>query len=155
MSKPAKVVEYPLLIATLVLLLVISAGVANAQQPAPQRVAVATRTLPRGTVLTANDFALRDTTVRGPRDAMPAGEGWVTRRLIGVGEVLRMPSVERPHAVTANQPVELEWQDDNVKLTIRGIATRNAALGERITVRTDSGRRVEATVVAPGRLRLD
>ena len=155
MSKRAKPhVEYPVLVATLVALLVISAGVAHAQQPASQRVAVATRTLPRGTVLAESDFTVRDTTLRGPLDTTQVGEGWVTRRLIGAGEVLRMPSVERPRLISANQPVQLEWRDNNVTLTLRGVATRSAALGERIAVRTDSGRRVEATVVAPGRLRL-
>jgi flagellar basal body P-ring formation protein FlgA len=155
MPKRAKLqVDYPVLVATLVALLVISAGVARGQQPATQRVAVAARTLPRGTVLTANDFTVRDTTLRGPLDTTQVGEGWVTRRLIGAGEVLRMPSVERPRLINANHPLEVEWRDNNVTLTVRGIATRSAALGERIAVRTDSGRRVEATVVAPGRLRL-
>lgn len=153
---PLKRVEYPYLVATLVALIALSATVAHAQTREPtRRVAVATRTLARGTVITADDFVMRDTTVRGYVDTTTVGEGWVTRRLIGAGEVLRSPAVERPYAVTANQPVELEWQSSNVRLTLRGVATRNAALGERIPVRTDSGRRVEATVIAPGRVRLD
>jgi flagella basal body P-ring formation protein FlgA len=150
-------VQYPLLVGTLVALLAISARIGHAQTaPAggTQRVAVATRTIARGTVLSASDFVLRDTTLRGPTDTSVAGEGWIARRLIGAGEILRMPAVERPRMINANQPVQLEFQDSNVTLTLRGIATRNAALGERIAVRTDSGRRVEATVVAPGRLRL-
>ena len=57
--------------------------------------------------------------------------------------------------VSANEPVSVEWADRNVLLTIRGIVTRNAALGERVTVRTELGRRVDATVVAPGRVRID
>lgn len=149
-----KMVEYPRLVVALVALLVLAAGVARAQQPATQRVAVASRTLPRGTVLTANDFVVRDSAMRGPLDTAQVGEGWVTRRIIGAGEVLRMPSIERPRLISANQQVQLEWRDNNVTLTLRGVATRSAALGERIAVRTDSGRRVEATVVAPGRLRL-
>ena len=152
MKRP--VIQYPILVGTLVGLIALSATVAHAQQSPSRKVAVATRTLARGTVLSAGDFVMRDTTVRGPIDTSIVGEGWVTRRLIGAGEVLRMPSVERPRAVNANQPVELEWEDKNVKLILRGIATRSAAMGERIEVRTDSGRRVEGTVVAPGRLRL-
>lgn len=155
MHRPTtKRLEYPYLVATLVALIALSAGVAHAQ-PTTRRVAVATRTLARGTVITSDDYVLRDTTVRGYVDTTTVGEGWVTRRIIGAGEILRSPAVERPHAVSANQPVELEWQSSNVRLTIRGVATRSAALGERIPVRTDSGRRVEATVVAPGRVRLD
>ena len=153
MKRVAFRIEYPRLLLTLAALIALSAGVARAQD-ASRTVAVATRTLARGTVLSAADFVLRDTTLRGPADAMPVGEGWVTRRLIGAGEVLRIPAVERPHLVTANQPVEVEWSDRNVKLTLRGVATRNAALGERVPVRTGSGRRMEAVVVAPGRVRL-
>lgn len=152
MARQTRFIEYPLLLAALVALLALSAGVAHAQAPATRRVAVATRTLVRGTVLTADDFTMRDTTLRGTADSVAVG--WVARRLIGAGEVLRMPAVERPRAVAANQHVELEWRDRNVVLTIRAVATRDAALGERIAVRTDSGRRVQATVVGPGRVRL-
>ena len=150
-------VEYPLLVGTLVALIALSAELGNAQTTASgtQRVAVATRTIARGTVLSTGDFVLRDTTLRGPSDTTTVGEGWVARRLIGAGEILRVPAVERPRMINANQPVQLEWSDKNVTLVLRGVATRNAALGERIAVRTDSGRRVEATVVAPGRLRLE
>jgi flagella basal body P-ring formation protein FlgA len=156
MHKRVKV-EYPLLVGTLVALLALSAKIGHAQTEAPgtHRVAVATRIIARGTVLSAGDFVLRDTTLRGPSDTTSVGEGWVARRLIGAGEILRMPAVERPRMINANQAVQLEWSDSNVTLVLRGIATRNAALGERIAVRTDSGRRVEATVVAPGRLRLE
>ena len=35
------------------------------------------------------------------------------------------------------------------------IVTRNAALGERVTVRTALGHRIDATVIAPGRVRID
>jgi len=101
----------------------------------------------RGTVLTSADFVVRDTTLRGLADTSEVSSGWVTRRLIGAGEVLRMPAVERPNAVSANQAVQVEWQDKDIRLTIHGIA-RNASLGERVSVRIDNGRRMEATVVA-------
>jgi flagella basal body P-ring formation protein FlgA len=51
--------------------------------------------------------------------------------------------------------VNVEWADRNVMLTVRGVVTRNAALGERVTVRTELGHRVDATVIAPGRVRID
>lgn len=138
----------------LAVLLALSASLAHAQQPM-RRAAVATRALARGTVLSVDDFVFRDTTVRGPADTARVDAGWVTRRTINAGEVLRAPAVEPPTIVTANQPVEIEWKDHNVRLTLRGIAGRNAALGERVPVRTELGRRVDATVVAPGRVRLD
>jgi flagella basal body P-ring formation protein FlgA len=146
--------KYPLLLGALVALLALSAGLARAQQAA-RRVAVATRLLPRGAVLTADDIVYRDSTLRGPIDTSIVAAGWITRRLIGAGEVLRAPAVERPPIISANEPVVVEWADCNVLLTVRGIATRDAALGERVTVRTDLGHRVDARVVAPGRVRID
>jgi flagella basal body P-ring formation protein FlgA len=79
----------------------------------------------------------------------------VTRRTIAAGEVLRSPAVEPPTVVNANSPVEVEWVDGNLTLTVEGIAARNASLGERVPVRTESGKRLEGTVVAPGRVRMD
>jgi flagella basal body P-ring formation protein FlgA len=146
--------KYPLLVGTLVALLALSASLAYAQE-SKRTVAVASRLLPRGTVLGADDIVYRDTTVRGPIDTNRVVAGWVTRRTIGSGEVLRVPAVERPAMVSANQPVNVEWADRNVMLTVRGVVTRNAALGERVTVRTELGHRVDATVIAPGRVRID
>ena len=154
MNKRTRRVEHPILLAILMALLVLSAKLGHAQTPT-KRVPVATRAMARGTVIGASDFAMRVTTVRGIADTSSAIVGWVTRRAIAAGEVLRTPAIEAPNVVTANQAVQVEWQDRDVRLTLRGIATRNASIGERIAVRTDSGRRMEATVVAPGRVRLD
>ena len=79
----------------------------------------------------------------------------MTRRVINAGEILRAPAVEPPNLVTANQPVAVEWVDRNIRLTLRGTATRNAAIGTRVTVRMESGRRVDGTVVGVGRVRID
>ena len=149
--------KYPVLVGTLVALIALCAGLAHAQdtREVTRRIAVAARLLPRGTVLSAEDIAYRDSTLRGPSDTSTVAVGWVTRRLIGAGEVLRAPAVERPTIVSANEPVDLEWADRNVMLTVRGVATRSAALGERIPVRTGFGHRVDGTVVAPGRVRID
>lgn len=146
--------SHPFLLVTLVLLIALSASLAHAQQPG-RRAAVATRALARGTVLSVDDFEFRDTTMRGVTDTSRVDAGWVTRRMIAAGEVLRSPAVEPPMLVVANQAVEVEWRESNVRLTFRGTVTRGAALGERVTVRTDAGRRMEATVVAAGRVRLD
>jgi flagella basal body P-ring formation protein FlgA len=134
-----------------------SSGASRSDEP-KFRVAVATRTLARGTVLSADDFELRDTTGRFIStlpDTTPVVAGWVTRRTINAGEILRSPAVEPPAVVNANSPVLIEWVDGNVRLTVSGIAARDGALGERIPVRTDTGKRFEATVVAPGRVRID
>jgi flagella basal body P-ring formation protein FlgA len=165
----------PLLVAALFLLFAFSARVVQAQQvtqlasrdtqqparpiaasPGARRVAVAAHALSRGEVLAADDIEFRDTTsARAMSDTNQIVPGWVTRRAISAGEVLRSPAVEPPVIVGANQPVEIEWQDQNIRMIVHGTATRNASMGERVSVRTESGRRIEATVVAPGRVRID
>lgn len=156
----------PFLLAALFLLFAFSARVVRAQQPTQQlaqqaapltrRVVVAAHALSRGEVLSADDIEIRDTTgTRVTSDTNQIVPGWVTRRAIAAGEVLRSPAVEPPMVVTANQPVEVEWQDQNIRMIVRGIAARNASMGERVSVRMEHGRRIEATVVAPGRVRID
>lgn len=149
----------PILVVALAALVLLSARLAGAQtSTAPTvRVAVATRAIARGAVLSADDFTLRDTTARGfvsPLDSNVVAAGWVTRRSIAAGEILRAPAVEAPAVVTANSPVQVEFADKNVMLTIRGVAARNGAVGERVPVRTEHGKRIEATVVAPGRVKV-
>ncbi len=151
---------HPLTLVALIALALLTARLAGAQAPqrggAQRRVAVAVRSLSRGTVLDAGDFEYRDTSMaRGVSDTTSVGMGWVTRRVIAVGEVLREPAVEPPLIVTANDPVEAIWQDHNVRLSIRAIATRNGALGDRVVVRTEQGRRMDATVIGPGRVRIE
>ncbi|HEY4306811.1 MAG TPA: flagellar basal body P-ring formation chaperone FlgA [Gemmatimonadaceae bacterium] len=133
-------------------------AVASAKAVQPKvRVAVATRALVRGAVLSADDFEMRDTTVRfaSPSDATPVAAGWVARRSFNAGEVLRSPAVEAPAVINANSPVLIQWSDGSVSLTVHGVAQRNGALGERIPVRSDLGKRFDATVVGPGRVRID
>lgn len=120
-----------------------------------RRMPIALRTIPRGTVLGADDFEYRDTTTHLTPDTNQIVAGWITRRTINAGEILHAPAVEPPAVVTANSSVQVEWVDGNVRLTIRGVAARSGALGERVPVRTELGKRIEGTVVAPGRVRID
>ena len=132
----------------------IAAAPARAQV---RRVPIASHQIARGATITADDIELRDSTMRSGAsvDTNEVAPGWVTRRVINAGEILRSPAVEPPSLVTANQPVEVEWADQNIKLTLRGVATRNAPIGSRVTVRMESGRRVDGTVVGAGRVRID
>jgi flagella basal body P-ring formation protein FlgA len=151
----------PILLVALVALLVLSARIMTAQTTSPvpvRRVAVAMHAIARGAVLGADDFALRDTSIRVigmMPDTTPVSAGWVTRRAYTAGEILRTPGVEAPTAVNANTSVQVEFADKNVSLTVRGVVARNGAIGDRVPVRTEMGQRIEATVVAPGRVRID
>ncbi len=147
----------PIMLLVLAALMLFSARIMTAQAPV-KRVAIAARAIARGTVLSADDFVVRDTAVRVIGllpDTTPVTAGWVARRSFAAGEILRAPAVEGPSAVNANSAVQVEFVDQNVSLTLRGVAARNAAIGERVPVRTEMGKRIEATVVAPGRVRID
>jgi len=138
-----------------VLLSAHAVGAQQSPRTALRQVAVATHAIARGAVLGASDFTYRDSTMFVSTDTTHVESGWVTRRVIAAGEVLRVPAVEAPSVVIANQQVAVEWNDQNVRLTLQGIATRNAPLGSRVSVRMQSGRRVETTVVGAGRVRID
>jgi flagella basal body P-ring formation protein FlgA len=115
---------------------------------APEAVApVATRDLPRGHVLAADDIS----------PATPSLVGWTTRRVITAGQALREPAVARPlaaSAVTAGQQVAVIWRDQGIALRMSGVATNAAPIGARVKVRLDARRRLEGTVVAPGVVQL-
>lgn len=152
---------HPVVLLALASFIMFTARLASSQQPATpaHRVAVATHALARGTVLTADDFAYHDTTAQAASrlasDSETVGAGWITRSTVAQGEVLREPVVEPPVVVGANSPVDVEFDEQGVRLTVRGTAARDGAMGERIPVRTTLGKRLEATVVAPGRVRID
>ena len=113
---------------------------------------VAARDLTRGTELGPGDIRF-DTTVRWgePLDDGPeATEGWVVQRLLREGEPLRTPAVQPPLAVQSGEPVALVWERAGVGLRVAGKAAGSAAVGQRVYVRTENGRRLEGVVVAPG-----
>ena len=119
---------------------------ASAQAP------VAARDLPRGAVLTAEDVVVSDAdTLAGGTDRI----GWVTRRVINEGEILREPAVARPQLVKSGDTVDLIWSTGTVQIKARGQATGSGAMGDRVTVRLDTRRRLEGVVVAPGVVRLN
>lgn len=121
-------------------------------QSAPHGTPVAAHALARGVVLVAGDIAYSDSLK--PVMASAVAAGWSTRRVIAAGEALVPPSVQPPQLVTPNEPVEVEWSEGNVRLTLRGTALRGGAEGERVYVRTDSGHRIDGVVIGEGRVRI-
>ena len=120
--------------------------------------AVAARPLPRDVALSEQDLEYRTTVAWGdPAADAAAGvePGWVTRRAIGNGEVLRPPAVAPPPAVRAGETVRVVVRRGAVELTLPARALGSAAKGERVAVRTEAGRRLEGTAAGPGTVRLD
>src|SRR5687768_12650973 len=92
-------------------------------------VAVAARRIPRGAVLAAADIALARVVNQrlAPTAAQQPAPGWVTRRVVLPGEVLREPAVAPARLVAAGQPVRFELTHDGIRLSLDGIATSAAS----------------------------
>ncbi len=154
----------------LLVVLAIVAPAADAQAPASPSapiargharvtLAVATRDLARGDTLVASDIASLDTTIvwrwnDSAPDTTRASAGWVTRRPILAGEVLRTPAVMAPPMVTSGQSVSVLYQDGPVRLLLKGIATNTAPLGAPVGVRISATRRLDGVAVAPNTVRI-
>ena len=122
------------------------------------RRSVATHALQRGDTLHADDIAIVDTNIVWrwstiAPDTSLAVAGWVARRAIAVGEVLRYPAVGPPSVVTAGSRVSLIYQDGALRLLLTGVATNSAARGAVVGVRIDPTRRLDGIAVAPNIVR--
>jgi len=117
-------------------------------------VAVATRRLPRGTVLRAGDVSMARVVagIASARRHTAVHPGWVTRRVIQPGEVLRPPAVAPAPLVAAGQPVQFTYQQDGLALTLDGVAPVAGSLGDTIPVRLGAHRRVTGVVAGPARV---
>lgn len=117
-------------------------------------VPVAARRLARGAVLTAGDITMARADARHhmPADAQRPLPGWVARRVVLAGEVLRAPAVAPAPLVGAGQPVRYELTHEGIRLSLEGVATSAASLGERVTVRLGARRRVSGIVAGPARV---
>ena len=110
---------------------------------------VATRPLPRGTVLAADDMA-----PAAPNAAGSAPVGWTTKRMIAAGEPLRAPAVAPPDAIRSGQPVDVVYSDGAIRLRLKGTALNAAPVGARVAVRIDARRRLEGVAVGPSTVQL-
>jgi flagellar basal body P-ring formation protein FlgA len=117
---------------------------------------VAARALERGALLGAGDLARKSEVRWGPPAAEPAAEpGWETRRSIAAGEVLRPPAAAPPRVVHPGDAVRVVWRRGGVEVSLPARAVGAAALGERVGVRTEHGRRLEGVAAGPGLVRLE
>lgn len=122
-------------------------------------VAVALRPLGRGDTLRAEDIGVADTVVTWrwngiAPDTTRAQVGWIARRPIAVGDVLRAPAVTPPPVIASGTTVTAVWQDGPLTLVLSGVATNTAALGAPVGVRIDRTRRLDGIAVAPNTVRL-
>lgn len=136
-------------------LLVLAALLAASSAEGQATVPVAAREIPRGAVVTSEDVAFAPAGDHREDGVVARPVGWVTRRLVAAGEVLRAPALGRPDLVRSGSAVQLVWREDGVELRIRGKAMSSAAEGERVAVHVDGRRRFEGTVIGPSLVRLE
>lgn len=110
---------------------------------------LATSDLPRGHSLVAGDIEWQHTVAWGaPTESdLRAREGWITRRPIAAGEPLSPPLVNPRPAVTSGSNVTVRWSTGRVTVELPGRAIGDAAQGEEVTVRLETGLRVRGTAV--------
>ncbi|MBK8250668.1 MAG: flagellar basal body P-ring formation protein FlgA [Gemmatimonadetes bacterium] len=116
---------------------------------------VATRHLPRGTVLSESDLRVARVAVRGLHADLPGTlSGWVTRRTIRAGEVLRPPAIARRPLVPRGSTVDVAIRVGEVEVMTRGVATRDAEMDDAVAVRLGPKRTVQGRVQGPGHVLL-
>jgi flagella basal body P-ring formation protein FlgA len=127
---------------------------AAAQAAGTDSVPVAAHRLARGVTLTDQDVAYdaRTATASGGSPVVFGGAGWVTRRVIAAGEILRSPAVVPAPTIRAGESVQCLFVQGRVQLTLPGVALTSASVGEEITIRLDARRRIPALVAGPGRV---
>ena len=105
-----------------------------------------------------SDIAIVDTIIvwrwSTAPDTTRAQPGWITRRAIAAGEVLRAPAVGAAPAVNAGSRVSAIYQDGPVRILLTGVATNTASLGAPVGVRIDATRRLDGIAIAPNTVRL-
>lgn len=137
----------------------------GAQEAAPTRglvavsLPVALRDLARGDTIGPSDYTVVDTAIMwrwhaAPTDMMRSITGYIVRRAIRRGEVLRPPSIGLAPVVVSGARVDVIYQDGPVRLVVAGIATNTAMLGAPVGVRLDQNRRVDGVATGANTVRI-
>jgi flagella basal body P-ring formation protein FlgA len=121
---------------------------------------VAARSLPRGATLQESDLLVRTTLAWGiPIASAPIAAsdliGTETRRSLRNREAIRTHDVTAAPVVMAGDSVRAELIRDGVRLALTGTALHNAALGGRVAIRLDRGRRFAGVATGRNTVRLD
>ncbi len=123
-------------------------------------VLVASRALPAGTVLAAEDVVVARRRITdlsyGYLQRAEAGVGSILRRPVAEGAVILPSLLTQPMAVRRGQQVLIEAVQGPIRVQGAGEMLADGATGARVKVRNlASGRVVEGLVQADGRIRVD
>ena len=122
-------------------------------------VAVPARDIARGAVIAAGDLTYQAVAVArastGVVRRIADASGKEARRALRAGELIRTTDIKRPTLVAKGSTVTMIFEAPGMKLTAVGRALAEGGQGESITVlNPTSYRQVEATVIAPGTVRV-
>lgn len=138
------------------LMCVVHSARAQSPKPGTGKIPVAARDLMRGTVLSASDIRWSDTTLTDGSvpEAANVAPGWVARRVIHEGEILREPGVALPDLVTAGDAVDVVYSAPGVTIRVRGTAIGRGSKGDDVYVKLDNRRRLRGVVTGPNSVRV-
>jgi flagella basal body P-ring formation protein FlgA len=86
-----------------------------------------------------------------PRDADQV-IGLSAKRALRAGTAVGARDLASPQVIARNDMVEVSFLSSGVRLTVTGRATRNASLGEPVSImNTASNRTIEAVAIGPGK----
>jgi flagella basal body P-ring formation protein FlgA len=118
---------------------------------------VAAHDLARGLTLADADLSFSTSVQwRAPRrDERAVETGWITNRRVTTGEPLREPAVSPPPAVRPGDAIRVVWSAGGITISLPGTAAGQAAIGERVNVRAETGKRLSGIVTEIGVVRID
>jgi flagella basal body P-ring formation protein FlgA len=118
----------------------------HGQAASPISPPAAAHDLARGVELTASD-------ILGGSD--PASRiGWITRRVIREGELLKEPAIAPAQLVRAGAEVTVRAEMGGVLVTRTGTATSSGSLGDRIRVRLDAQHTITGIVASSATVKI-
>lgn len=125
-----------------------------------KQVVVATRTLPRGVVLTENDLKLARYDLaelnRGYFEDPSRFLGFKLKRRLSAGEPLTRVMVEKVRTISRGQQVVILASSGGMEVRTSGKALAHGAVGERIRVlNISSKQKLEGIVTEDGEIRVD
>ncbi|MGA7713561.1 MAG: flagellar basal body P-ring formation chaperone FlgA [Rhizomicrobium sp.] len=121
------------------------------------RIVVPAHDIARGTVITSSDLAYQtvgDNIMSGTVTSFSDLVGLETRRVLHMGESVRLEDVRHPIVVTKGSTVTMTFEAPGITLTAVGRALSEGGIGDMVTVQNaTSFRQVSTVVIGPGQVR--
>jgi flagellar basal body P-ring formation protein FlgA len=125
---------------------------------APATLAVLARAIARGSAIEAGDVVWMDAPANAPRDALSDPDaliGKTAKRALQPNTALRAADVMETPAVRRGEPVTLMFEAGGIRLSVRGRAMGDGAVGAMIKVlNPQSNKTLDAIVESPGLARV-